>query len=108
MKTKLCHPGAVFNRRFLISLSVFVTGTILAAFASTGSSNSASRTPKSKSAMDRRPQCRGFRPVVDLFGANEIGRRPTMAIAVARNSIGHMSVGMQGAGVFRSTDNGQD
>jgi len=29
-------------------------------------------------------------------------------IGLARNSIGHMSVGMQGAGVFRSTDNGQN
>jgi hypothetical protein len=28
-------------------------------------------------------------------------------IGLARNSIGHMSVGMQGPGVFRSTDNGQ-
>ena len=49
MKTKFYHPDVFPGRRFLITLSIVVAGTILAAFAS-GSSNAAARSPASKSA----------------------------------------------------------
>ena len=64
MKTKLYHPDAFSNRRFLISLSVFVAGTIVAAVASTASSNTAIRFQKSKSAagVPRSPNVLGGLP----------------------------------------------
>jgi hypothetical protein len=41
MKTKTYHPNAFSNRSFLISASILVAGTIVAAFASSGFSSSA-------------------------------------------------------------------
>ena len=110
MKTKLYHPDALSNRRFLISLSVFVAGTILAAFASTGSSNTASRSPKSKSAagVRRSPTAvRGLPTSGQNFWTQTNGPQGGDGIALARNSIGHVFVGTQGGGVFRSTDNAE-
>ena len=110
MKTKLYHPDALSNRRFLISLSVFVAGTILAAFASTGSSNTASRSPKSKSAagVRRSPTAmRGLPASGQNFWTQTNGPQGGDGIALARNSIGHVFVGTQGGGVFRSTDNAE-
>jgi hypothetical protein len=42
------------------------------------------------------------------FWAQTRGPQGGDGIALARNSIGHISVGTQGAGVFRSTDNGEN
>ena len=110
MKTKLYHPDAFSNRHFLISLSVFVAGTILAAFASTGSSNTASRPQKSKSAADvtQSPNAVRKQPASGQnFWTQTNGPQGGDGIALARNSIGHMFVGTQGGGVFRSTDNAE-
>jgi|SRR3954471_6332509 hypothetical protein len=50
IKTKPYHPDAFSNRRFLISLSILLTGTVLAGVAAIGSSTTSNRLLKSKSA----------------------------------------------------------
>src|SRR5258705_10206387 len=110
MKTKPYHPHAFLNRRFLISLSVFVAGTILAAFASSGVSNAAGRSPGTKSAtrVPRSPTATRGLPASDQnFWMQTNGPQGGDGIALASNSIGHVFVGTQGGGVFRSTDNGE-
>jgi len=109
MKTKFYHPGAFSDRRFLITLSVVVAGTILAAFAS-GSSNAAARSPGSKSAASV-PRSAAAARALPAGGKNfwmqTNGPQGGEGIALARNSIGHVFVGTQGGGVFRSTDNAE-
>ena len=110
MKTKLYHPDAFFNRRFLISLSVFVTGIILAAFASSGFSNAAGRSPGTKSAagVHATAHRNAWLPAgAENFWMQTNGPQGGDGIALARNSIGHVFVGTQGGGVFRSTDNAE-
>src|SRR5215510_9537599 len=109
MKTKLYHPDAFSDRRFLITLSVVVAGAILAAFAS-GSSNAAARSPASKSAtsVPRSVAAVGGLPAGGKnFWMQTNGPHGGEGIALARNSIGHVFVGTQGGGVFRSTDNAE-
>ena len=106
VKTKLYHPDAFSNRRFRISLSVFVAGSILAAVASIASSNTASRSPKSKSAagVPRSPTAvRGFPASGQNFWTQANGPEGGDGIALASNSMGHVFVGTRGDGVFRST-----
>jgi len=109
MKTKLYHPDGLSNRRFLTSLSVFVAGTILAALTATGSSNTASRSPKSKGGGLPRSATavRGLPAGAQNFWTQTNGPQGGDGIALARNSIGHVFVGTQGGGVFRSTDNAE-
>jgi len=110
MKTKPYHPGAFSNRRFLINVSVFVAGTILAAFASTGFSHNASRSPGSKSVagVPRSPVAvRGPAGSGQNFWAQTNGPQGGDGIALATNSSGHVFVGTQGGGVFRSRDNAE-
>ena len=109
MKTKSYNVSAFPNRRFLISLSVFVAGTILAAFAS-GSSNATARSPGSKSAacVPRSSTATRALPAGGQnFWMQTSGPQGGEGIALARNSIGHVFVGTQGGGVFRSTDNAE-
>jgi len=85
-----------------------VAGTFLAAFAATGSSNTANRSPKSKSALGvpRSPTAvRGLPASPQNFWTQTNGPQGGDGIALARNSIGDVFLGTQGGGVFRSTDN---
>src|SRR4030095_14512901 len=110
MKTKLYCPDAFSNRRFLLSLSVLVAGTILAAFASSGSPNAAARSPGTKSAagVPRSPTAARGLPAGGLnFWMQTKGPQGGDGIELARNAIGHVFVGTQGGGVFRSIDNGE-
>ena len=110
MKTKSYHPHAFSNRRFLISLSVFVAGTILAVFASSSLLNAANRSPRSKSAagVPRSPMAtRGLPAGSQNFWMQTNGPQGGDGIALASNSIDHLFVGTQGGGVFRSTDNAE-
>src|ERR1043166_8273191 len=109
MKTKLCRPDAFSNRRFLISLSV-LAGTILAVFALSGPPNAAARPPGIKSAagVPRSPTAARGLPAGGLnFWMQTNGPQGGDGIALARNSIGHLFMGTQGGGVFRSVDNGE-
>ena len=109
MKTKLYHPDAFSNRRFLISLSVFLAGTILAAFASTGSSDTAGRSARSKFAAGVRRSPTPLRELPasgQIFGHKRTDPQGGDGIALARNSIGHV-LWMQEGGVFRSIDNAE-
>src|SRR5436309_2951296 len=106
MKTKLYHLDAFSNRRFVISLSVFVTGAVLAAFASRGFSNSGGRSPKTESAagVPRSPSgMPGLPAGGQNFWAQTNGPEGGDGIALATNSSGHIFVGTQGGGIFRST-----
>src|SRR5918996_363171 len=110
MKTKFYHLDLFSNRRFLISLSVFVAGTILAAVASSGFSNSAggSLGMKSAAGAQRSPTAtRGVPAGGQNFWMQTNGPQGGDGIALARNSLGHVFVGTQGGGVFRSTDNAE-
>src|SRR3954470_1431481 len=110
MKTKPYHPDAFSNRRFLISLSILLTGTVLAGFATIGSSTTSSRLLKSKSAAgaQRSPTAVGGPPNGGQnFWTQTNGPQGGDGIALARNSAGHLFAGTQGGGVFRSTDNGE-
>lgn len=110
MKTKPYDPRAFSNRRFLISLSVFVAGGILAVFVSSDFSNAAGRSPRSRAAAavprsstaPRRLPAGG-----QNFWIQTNGPQGGDGIALARNSIGHVFLGTQGGGVFRSTDNAE-
>src|SRR6516162_5025928 len=107
MKAKFYHPDAFSDRWFLITLSVVVAGSVLATFAS-GSSNAAARSPASKSAasVPRSPAAaRGLPAGGKNFWVQTNGPEGGEGIGLARNSIGHVFVGTQGGGVFRSTDN---
>src|SRR5215470_6597271 len=107
MKTNRCHPSAFFNVRFVIGLSVFVTGAILA-FASSGFSNSASRSSSTRSGASRSSTATRALPAGGKnFWMQTNGPQGGDGIALARNSIGHVFVGIQGGGVFRSTDNAE-
>src|SRR5262245_57698647 len=110
MKTKLYRPDAFSNRRFLISLSVLVAGTILTGLALSGSPNAAARSPGTKSAagVPRSPTAaRGIPACDEHFCSETNGPQGGAGIALARNSIGNIFVGTQGGGVFRSIDNGE-
>src|SRR5215216_4682934 len=103
MKTKFYHPSVFSNRRFLISLSVFVAGSIVAALASSGSSNAAggSRGSKSAAGVPRSPAAtHGLPAGSQNFWMQTNGPQGGDGIALARNSIGHVFVGTQGGGVF--------
>ena len=110
MKTKIFHPDAFFNRRFSISLSVFAAGIILAAFASSGFSNSTGRLAGEEIHRRRSAIAYGnaWAPANGQnFWIQTNGPQGGDGIALARNSIGHIFVGTQGGGVFRSTDNAE-
>src|SRR5262249_719883 len=99
MKTKLYRPDAFSNRRFLISLSVLMAGTILAGFALRGSPNAAARSPGTKSAAGvlRSPAAaRGLPAGGEKFWMQTNGPQGGDGIALARNSIGDIFVGTQG------------
>ena len=103
------HPDVFSNRRFLITLSIVVAGTILAVFAS-GSSNAAARSPASKSAASVprwAAAARGLPAGGKKFWMQTHGPEGGEGIALARNSIGHVFIGTQGGGIFRSTDNAE-
>ena len=57
MKTKINHPNAFYNRCFLIGLSGFVVGTILAALASSGFSTAVRSSERKSNAVRRAPDC---------------------------------------------------
>src|SRR5213592_2110592 len=105
MKTRPYHSSAFSNRRFLVTLSVFVAGTIVAAFAS----SAPGRWSGSKAAaVPRSPTATSELPAGDQnFWMQTNGPQGGDGIALARNSIGHVFVGTQGGGVFRSTDDGE-
>ena len=110
MKTKIFHPDAFANRHFSISLSVFAAGIILAAFVSSGLSNSAGRPPARKSTAGvarLHTETRALRTNGQNFWMQTNGPQGGDGIALARNSMGHIFVGTQGGGVFRSTDNAE-
>ena len=103
------HPDVFSNRRFLITLSIVVAGTILAVFAS-GSSNAAARSPASKSVASVprwAAAARGLPAGGKNFWMQTHGPKGGEGIALARNSIGHVFIGTQGGGIFRSTDNAE-
>ena len=110
MKTKIHHPGLFSNRCFLISVSVLVTGIILAAFASSGFSKAVGRSPGRKHAagISRSPvTTRPLPPSGQNFWVQTNGPQGGDGIALARNSMDHLFLGTQGGGVFRSTDNAE-
>src|SRR5205814_4855477 len=108
MKTRPYDPSAFSNRRFVISVSVFVAGTILASFAASAFSNGRSAGTKSAARASRSPTAT---PGVPAGGQNfwmqTNGPQGGDGIALTTNSSGHVFVGTQGGGVFRSTDNGE-
>src|SRR5213078_3830768 len=108
MKTRPYDPSAFSNRRFVISVSVFVAGTILASFAASAFSNGRSAGTKSAAWASRSPTAP---PGVPAGGQNfwmqTNGPQGGDGIALTTNSSGHVFVGTQGGGVFRSTDNAE-
>ena len=97
MKTKLYHPDAFSNRRFLISLSLFVAGTILAACIN--------RIFEYSQPLAEKQICRRRSAIADRsawissqwskFWTQTNGPQGGDGIALARNSIGHVFVGTQ-------------
>jgi len=89
-------------------VSILVAGIIVAAFASSGFSSSAGRSPGRKSVIGVPRSSPTTRPL-PVGGKNSWmqtnGPQGGEGIALARNSVGHVFVGTQGGGVFRSTDN---
>ena len=108
MKTRPYDPSAFSNRRFIISISVFVAGTILASFAASGFPNGRSAGTKSAARASRSPTAmHGVPAGGQNFWMQTNGPQGGDGIALTKNSIGHVFVGTQGGGVFRSTDNGE-
>src|SRR5262245_39993723 len=110
MKTKIDHPNALSNRRFLISVSLCMAGIILAVFASTGFSKAVGRSTGRKSGavvLRSATTAREIPAGNPNFWMQTNGPQGGDGIALARNSMGDLFLGTPGGGIFRSTDNAE-
>src|SRR4030095_1279130 len=103
MKKKSDGLSAFFNLRLLIALLVFLAGIGLSMFTF---AQPPSAKPVSNVAQKQNVKARIQRPA-DNFWAQTNGPQGGDGIALATNPSGHVFVGTQGGGVFRSTDNGE-
>src|SRR6266576_6503661 len=120
MKKKSTSQSAFFNLRVLIGLFVVLAGVFLALFATANPSigglgfgafsNALARAegtkPDPNAAQGRRLNA-GLHVIGDNFWAQTNGPRGGDVITSATNASGHVFVGTQGGGVFRSADNGE-
>src|SRR6266480_7345874 len=112
MKKKSDGQSAFFNLRLLIGLFVFVAGIVLTVFGSSAFANAFAQARWTKSAVNI-PQGQKVIPqsrdegTGQNFWAQTNGPQGGDGIALATNPSGHVFVGTQGGGIFRSSDNGE-
>src|SRR5919197_2694905 len=104
MKKKSDSPSAFLDRRLLIVLLVFICGVVIATFATAFAQP---RSTVRNIAQARDAKVRIQRPNQN-FWAQTNGPQGGDGIALATNPSGHVFVGTQGGGIFRSTDNGEN
>src|SRR5258705_14010833 len=110
MKNKTYSQNAFSDLRLVISLIVSAGGVILAVFVAAAFSNAFAQPHRTKSTANlvQPPVHAGkFSASGQNFWTQTNGPQGADGIALARNSIGHVFVGTQGGGVFRSTDNAE-
>jgi len=110
MKNKTDSQHAFSDFRLVISLIVSAGGVILAVFVAAAFSNAFAQPHRTKSTANlvQPPVHAGkFSASGQNFWTQTNGPQGADGIALARNSIGHVFVGTQGGGVFRSTDNAE-
>src|SRR5438874_12924391 len=100
MKKKSNGRSAFFNLRLLIALLVLVSGMALAMFAD---GRPKSRKPSSN-VTQKQTLTAGAQQPDQAFWAQTNGPQGGDGIALATSPSGHIFVGTQGGGVFRSTD----
>jgi len=104
MKKKSDGQCAFLNLRLLIAFLVFLSGVGLAMFTD---ARPKSAKPASNVAQRQTITAGAQRPD-QSFWAQTNGPQGGDGIALATNSSGHVFVGTQGGGIFRSTDNGEN
>jgi ligand-binding sensor domain-containing protein len=110
MKKKSTSQSAFVNMRVLIGLFVVLAGVFLALLGFGAFSNALARAEGTKPALNTAQGQRlkaAVHIIGDNFWAQTNGPRGGDVIASATNASGHVFVGTQGGGVFRSTDNGE-
>src|SRR5690242_13588270 len=110
MKNKTDSDHAFSDSRFLMNLMALLAGVTLAVLAPAAFSNAFTQAHRTKSAANL-AQTGASRGGVRVFGGNfwaqTNGPQGGDGIALATNSSGHVFVGTQGGGIFRSTDNAE-
>src|SRR5437762_3941485 len=104
MKKKSDDPSAFIHSRLVLVLLVSIAGVLLAMFTSAlAQPRSAKRAPKVAQQANVKPI---FQRPDQAFWAQTNGPQGGDGIALATSPSGHIFVGTQGGGVFRSTDDG--
>jgi hypothetical protein len=103
MKQQSNRSSAFFNPSLQISLLVLMAAVILAVFgnAFARDAKSAPKTLQTGNVKDR------IQRPAQNFWAQTNGPQGGDGIALATNASGHVFVGTQGGGIFRSTDSGE-
>src|SRR5256884_9035056 len=98
MKNKSESESAFISPRVLLGVLVLVAGVVLAVFGSTSARPNVAQRQNVKASVEGPSQ---------NFWAQTNGPQGGDGIALATNASGHIFVGTQGGGIFRSTDNAE-
>src|SRR4029450_3328728 len=105
MKKQSNRSSALLNPRLRIGLFAFLAGIVLAMFG-----NAFARSTSMKPAQNvaqRQNLKSGVQQPNPGFWAQTNGPQGGDGMALAKNASGHVFVGTQGGGIFRSTDNAE-
>ena len=111
MNKKSASQSGFFNLRVLIGLFISLAGVFLVLFGFGAFSNAFAQPKAAKpgpNAAQAKKAKSSLQPTGGNFWAQTNGPQGGDGIALATSPSGHVFVGTQGGGIFRSTDNGEN